>query len=677
MATIVYPIHLVGDTYTSPLQVPNGPTMTSEAFKTVSPIDILSFEDRPQHLDNGWERNQEFTVQGPSINAINTSIILDGARLVPTLTGPVVTASSDVRVDSGDYELGLGTEPVLGVKSAGRGALARAFIFKRKGGKVEIEQEFQYTHIDSIKDRILDTQFTEIQNDGQDFFAFSIHDPIPVSRYHGSNLEADQVEYLSASFSYEAFATSKGLSGTNFLESCDFVSLDSVRVTEWDFEDYGITIGTQYFPIHRHVAVMARYIDDATLVRTIYQIGNSSFGDIDAISGTISISGDFTSSVSLGRLEGFYLFYGVVPAVYIAPEDPVILQQDILDDTAELSYMSINTRDDFGNLVISEPILHLANNEVPEAESTRVIVPLRHTNFFLEPGSNIVIDGTLIRAGKKHWRDNEGTNSVEFKAPVNVLDMLAPSLLVNGTIETQSPFASSQIASDVAAVYGVFKHGDTLRASLAAAVSFQTSSLDTLVTSAQGYGESGYGEGGYGQGKLLSHGSTVYYTTGGQPVVPDNTKLSLMIKPIDIGYELVLPAWAQKDTIEVVEITERSATPFPHWSFINPDILIFNKEKVHDQTTYSITFDVSVYPIIQGINLNNNTLNLSVISDPVALYPEFLGYYLLHSKDIEVRIGYLDEAGTTRYFPKTIDISLAMGIEYLQRVITGTKTLIF
>lgn len=676
MQKIVYSAKLLTTQSASSIIVDSIPTKTSESFKTVSPTFKLSESHNPQELTNGWDSKQEFTQQNDIVSFLNSTLIQDGRRIVPTLTGPVVIAANEVRVDSGDYELSIGIDPVLGVKSAGLGSMARAFIFNRDNGRVGIEQEFQYTHIDSIREKILGTQFTEIQNNGQDFFVFNMHKPICIASYNGSNIDIDQIDYLQSSFDYNVLINNKGITENNFLAMCDYVSLSSVRITEWDFEEYGMSVGAKYFPIYNHVTIIAKYVDEITLEESVYQIGNSFFGDIDAISGTIHISGEFTSGVSLGRLKGFYLFYGVVPSIFVAPSDPSIMTRDILDDSAELSYIAINDTDDYGNLVITEPIVHISNAEKPTAEATGIIVPLRYDKFFVEPSSNIVIDGTLVKAGHKHWKDNEYNNRIEFSAPVHILDMLEPALLVDGVIETRSPIATSETVSDIAAVYGIFKYDDIIRASLGASVALDTTGVNSLVSNAQGYGEGVYGAGGYGQGKISTHGSTVYYTTGGQQVTPENSRIGLQIKPIDIGYEIILPSWAQESTIQIVEITNNATRPFNDWKFINPDIIILDKEKVDDNTIYSITFEVSVYPIIQNINVSAGTISLAVIADPVAQYPEFLGYYLLHSKEISVRIGYIDDAGVKRYFPKHISINMILEKNYLERVITGTKTLL-
>lgn len=676
MQKIVYSAKLLTTQSASSIIVDSIPTKTGESFKTVTPTFLISSTDRPEELTNGWDSKQEFTQENDIVSFLNSTLTQEGRRIIPTLTGPVVIASNEVRVDSGDYELSIGLDPVLGVKSAGMGAMARAFIFNRNDGRVGIEQEFQYTHIDSIREKILSTQFTEIQNNGQDFLVFNMHKPLCVAQYNGSDIDVNQVDYLESSFDYHTLIASKGITEDNFLSMCDYISLNSVRITEWDFEEYGMSIGTKYFPIYNHVTIIAKYVDEITLVESAHQVGNSFFGDVDAISGTIHISGNFTSGVSLGRLQGFYLFYGVIPAIFIAPADPSIMVRDILDDSAELSYIAINDVDDYGNVVVTEPIVHISNAARPTAEATGIIVPLRYDKFFVEPSSNVIIDGVLVKAGHKHWKDNEYTNRIEFSAPVHILDMLEPSALVDGVIETRSPIASLETVSDVAAVYGIFKYDDIIRASLAAAVALDTTAINSLAANAQGYGEGAYGAGGYGQGKIDTHGSTVYYTTGGQQVTPENSRIGLQIKPIDIGYEIILPAWAQESTIQIVEIGHNSTRPFNDWKFINPDIIILDKEKVNDHTIYSITFEVSVYPIIQNINVSAGTITLAVIADPVAQYPEFLGYYLLHSKEIDVRIGYIDDAGVKRYFPKNISINMILEKEYLERVITGTKTLL-
>ena len=645
-----------------------------ESFRDSVPVSKSPEINNPSMLNNGWDIEQTFQQNSSSVMFNNITKVRNSRRIIPNLDGPVIVASNEVRVNSEDFVKYISTAPVMGVRSAGSGARARSFIFKREDGKISIEKEFQYTHLGTIKDKLLNNQFTELEHDDQNFFVFQEDAPTPVSHFRNSSLSLHINEYLSTSFDYNTLLNEHSITEDNFFEMCDYISLESTNVKEWVFEEFGMTISSKYFPIYSHVTIVANYIDGATGDVTTLQIGNSFFDGIDAISGTIVLSTDFMKRVDVSglTLDGFYLFYGVCPAIYIAPSDPVLSIDRILDEETDLSYIGINDHDRSGNLTISEPLIHIKNSSISESALTDVLAPLKYKKIFFEPSSNIVINHKFVRSGEKYWIDNERINKMEFEAPNHVLDMLEQAAFIGDSIITQSPI----VVSDVAAIYGIFKYNETLRASLASTVVFDTTVIQNAISNAQGYGEGPFGAGGFGQGELQTHGSTIYYSTPAQPISPSQNNIAIQVKPVEIGYEVILPAWAVESSIQVTELTTTVARPFEHWSFVQPDIVVFDKEKVNRETTYIISFDMPVHPVITNINFQTGTIDITSTHDPSSIYPAFQGFYVLHSKEITIRMGYVDDAGIRNYFPKTITVNMVLEKEYLQRIVTGMKTIL-
>ncbi|RLA68531.1 MAG: hypothetical protein DRQ78_00145 [Epsilonproteobacteria bacterium] len=694
MPSIIYPAKIKGSELRSNLIEDIYPTAANNPFKNNETLDILEHVTDPKSLTDGWDYPQLFSQSDTSVTFNNSTRISNHKRIIPTLNGPVIVASNEVRVDSDDFVNYIGEVPVMGVKSSGSNANARAFIFNRSNERISIAKEFQYAHINAIEDKLLPDQFTEVSNEGQDFFVFQMEAPLSVSRLNGSSLQLDIVDYLKTSFDYNHVLTKYGIQEDQFLKMCDYVSIlredfkdADEEVYEWVFEDAGMTIHTDYFPIYTHITIIARYVhnevdysepvdggDEIYVIgrrstEYLYQLGPSFYDDVDPISGTIKIQPDFIDS-AIGTLYGFYIFYGIAPSIYINPEDPVIELDEILEENKDLSYIGINDKDNYGNMSIDNDLIHITNDVIPTSETTDVIMPFRYKKFFLEPSSNIYINNEYIKRGKKIWIDNEGVNKIQFTAPVHIIEMIEPVMMDGTTINTGNNI------SDIAAVYGVFRHGNNVRATLASVTAFDTTAGEDMASVAQGYGEGPYGAGGYGQGRIETYGTGLYYTSGGQIIDPKVTSVGVQIRPIDMGYEIVLPAWAVESSILVQEVTEKSATVFKNWEFINPDILVLDKNTAHDYAYYNITYDLSVYPIISGMDLENHTITMNVLHDPQAIYSNFAGYYLLHSKKIKVKIGYVDDQGNRQYFPNELTVNMVLEEGYLQRTVTGTKTIL-
>lgn len=690
MIEVNYTANLVPSTIESTLKKSILPTITGDAFSNSYSSELLEEVIHPNSLTDGWDDDQIFNQTEEEVRFNNTTRILNHRRIIPTLNGPVIVASNEVRVDSDDFVNYISEGPVMGVKSAGTNMNARSFIFNRFNNRISIAKEFQYSHINGIKDKLLENQFTELDNEGQDFFVFQMEAPIPVSWYRHSSMEVSSLDYLKTSLDYNYILIKNNITEVNFLEMCDYVSIlredftdADEHVYEWVFEDEGMILYTDYFPIYTHVTVIARYVDnqviygpdditiiDRTSKEYLYQVGISFYEDIDPISGSIKISPGFADS-AVGTLYGFFIFYGTSPAIYINPQDPTIRLDDILDEDRGLTHIAIDDIDNYGNMSIDNNLIHITNAVIPTSETTNVIMPFRFKRFFIEPDSNIYINNEYVKANTKFWVDNEGVNKLQFRAPVHVLEMIEPAIMEGSTIYT-----GHNSISDIAAIYGVFQYGSNIRATLAAMTSLNTGSETELASVAMGYGEGPYGAGGYGQGEIQTYGTTIYYQTGGQTITPIGNSVGVQIRPIDIGYEIVLPAWAKESTISIQEVTERKAEIFKDWDFIEPDIVVLDKNVAHDYATYSITFEVSIHPVIKSVNLDTNTIDIVVVNNPESIYKGFKGYYLLHSKDIGVKVGYVDREGARQYFSQELTVNMVLEEEYLERVVTGTKTIL-
>ncbi|RKZ92060.1 MAG: hypothetical protein DRQ43_09430, partial [Gammaproteobacteria bacterium] len=227
MPEINYNIKLATQGYSSSLSNGSNPVSTNEHFRTVDPIGLIEELIHPLELDNGWEYEQSFYQSKNKVAINNITRIENGSRIVPSLRGIVISPYEEIFLNTDDFFNFIGDSPVMGARSSGLGVSAMAFIFKRNEGKVSIEEEFQYVHINAIEDKILDSQFSELysEEDGYDYVVFGMQAPNPISQYKNSSLELSIMDFIYSSSDYTYIPSKYSISEKDFLSLCDYQTL--------------------------------------------------------------------------------------------------------------------------------------------------------------------------------------------------------------------------------------------------------------------------------------------------------------------------------------------------------------------------------------------------------------------------------------------------------------------
>jgi hypothetical protein len=677
MATIKYTAQIKTSRYDSNIDYNYSGLEFGARTKTSEPGRILmSHRDMPASMTDGWMGEPLIESSAGIISIQNETLISSGKKAKPSLTGLSVSAINEVRPNTEQYTSLFGEAPVLGVKSIGSRSLASAYIFKRRNGQVSIDREYKYINADIAVGSLGDLDFTEITSDGQDFILFGLREPIPLTEFKGSNATMGINDYLRISSDWTTAPDILGISQESFLQSCDYLGVKDLKVQSWDLRSIDITLKASSFPIYNHVTVLA------DMEGGISQVGIVYADSVDSNRGKVTFSGEWLKSLdfeTFGECKGFYLFYGVVPSVYMDSQGLVVKEEDMLSSDASLSYYGVNTREQEGQVALSENTLTVIRSNKHESINTTLFAPEHYGNLFLEPEKPIVINGELCSPSKRMFINNAGLNKLEFTAPEHLFDLLTPAEFISSG-KVQVP---SQLNGEVAALYGLFKHEDINRVTLMSAYSplsggVISNPVPVADLQAVGFGEGGYSIGGFGSGGLAPYGSTITYVTPTVSVPNEfHEQMAVQIIPERDGYEFILPAWTKFSSIQVSEISNNKVEPFTKWKFTNPDILVLDKETAHASRIYSISFKAIVSPVVSNMNLLDNTFDVIIKENPNTTYQELQGLYLLSGTDFKIKIGYINSLGVRTYFSNEINMSLIVTREYLERVVTGLKSVLF
>jgi hypothetical protein len=636
-----------------------------------STISEKQIVDNMGTAEDGWKLESVFTEENESVVIPDTSYIQNNKELRPSLNGIALAASHEVRLDTPEYTNIFGEDPRLGTKSIGQGRLAKAFIFKRDGDNIEIEKEFNYLN-SQLSLSITDNDFTEMQSDGQNYILFNIKKPISLHSFKQSNIDVDINDFLLLSIDHQVFLSKYSIEEDHFFETCDYIPLESLNLQSWAIADTDVVLKAKYFPIHSHASVFIKFDSG-----DIEQLGFSYFDNVDLHSGTITISGMLIDSFrELGDISGFYIYYGVVPGLYLNSTEAKIGEADILSDRKSLSYYGIDPKDQQGTLAISEPLLQINRDVNYESVFTDIFVPENREDIFIETDVPIMINKKVLHPGEKYFTGRTGTQRIEVSAPLHLLDLVGPANFTSGSVIEMN----SSLASNVYAVYGLFDHTDFSRLTLMAA-SRQDGDGDEpgdISYEAVGFGEGPFGLGGFGQGELTTYNSNVVYNISGsipQPIF--NEDMAIQVRPSRDGYQFILPAWTTDDQITVTEVNLGNGSNFTDWTFIGPDVIMLDPNKADRNTLYNIEFKAIASPVIPEINVYNGTITIDIGTDPVSSYTHFKDFYLLGGKQITLRLGYLDSLRNKTYFPNDIKVDLLISESFLKQTITGSKSILF
>lgn len=622
-------------------------------------------------MSDGWMSRPLFEDMGGSVVFPNDKIIRDGRQAFVELNGPCVTAVNHVTVDSRRHRRMLNGNTVLGVKSRKDGPSSRAFTFRRRDGKLSVHSEYIFKDESLAVSELGDDEYTEITQDGNSFIVFNSTTPSSISSIRGVDASLEINDYLEISMDWTKGPLLTGMSEYHYLESCDYTSLESLRAFDWTVPDSEVVLKAEFFPIYNHVSVVAKLQGGMVQMGIVYP------EYVDSNSGTVSFPGSWIGSLDTdthGECLGFYLFYGVVPSVYLNPERLVVRDYSLLSDQASLSHWGVNLLDKEGGVSLSENTLTIIRDNEYSSAATTMFAPLRIGEIFIEPEHPVRINGEVYTQERPLVAKNNGPIKLEFSFPDHLIDMLTPITgQVPSGIAGRTPvkiLIPSQTSSEATAIYGLFRVGSVRRFTMMSSWSplsvGDTNSLPLAPT-------------GFGAGTLSHYQSAITYL---HPTVSilntDTPDISLEIVPERDGFEFILPAWTKLPNVTVVERSSSGDVRFTDWSFINPDVLILDKEKVVPSRTYIVTVEVEVSPVIQNINLTEGSLDVIMNSNPMESYgSQCMGLYLLSSKDFRVRTGYIGPLGEKHYFPNNINISILISKNYLERVVLGLKSIFF
>jgi hypothetical protein len=632
---------------------------------------IIDYKNYPSMLTDGWLESPEVLDENNIISISDSKFIKNGSKILPSLNGLSTAAYKEIRIDSQEYVDIFGTEPTLGAPSISSFLNPKAYMFKRHNGKVSIHEEFTHKITGTDDTSVARNEFISKEFSNTRYILFGIKKPIPLTEYKDSNIDLGINDYLSLSLNLSTALTNLGITEEEFLDLSDYISLDSLRIRSWDIKNIKVTLKAKYFPIYPHVTVIA------DMENGLQQIGLDFLNDVSPNRGIVSLNGSAVSK-TMGECKGFYLFYGCVPSVYHNSEQFSIPVHELLSELDGITPIEINNREQEGQVAITEPMIAIARDIKYSSANTGLIIPEHYKNVFIEPSSPLIINGDMYDQNTRMYFNNNGKINLEISAPDHLFDLVEKaSLLSNNTIQVQS-----RIVGEAAALYGLFTNVDASRLSLMSVHKLSDSTIDPetiKVAEAVGYGLGKYSAGGFSLGEITTYQSTVTYTNE-NPYDYSNEytrNISVRIVPEKDGYDFILPAWTIKTNIKVYEMSEKHYETFSGWKFIEPDIIMLDKDKIHPTRTYEIVYEAIASPYIPNVNLLDNTINIISDKDPASAYPSFKGLYLLSSKEIKIRIGYINSLGAKDYFSNEATVHLIITNDYLDQTITRLKSISF
>jgi hypothetical protein len=649
-----------------------GITFGSRTKSTRSGRTIVDMTKTPSAMTDGTLIRPDIVSNKDSILISNEDAINNNRIIATQLNGLSTAAYKEIRIDSPEYVKTFGVDPVLGAPSLSSLDKPRAFIFRRLGGTLSVEKEFILKDRNTDDSNVGQDDFTEIYYQDSKYLLFGIRKPIPLTTLRGSSIDVGINEYLELSLNYQSKLTSLGIEEDLFFDICDYISTEDLKIKSWNLQDTTVSLSAKYFPIFPHVTVLAR------MENGIQQIPLDYFNEVFVNRGVVSFSGSKVAKI-MGDCLGFYMFYGCVPSVHHSPDDIVIpLHSVISEDRSILSY-GISHQDKEGQLVISEPLVSILRDITHSSTLTEVTVPQFYSNVFIEPTSHIQINGKTYGPSNRMFVNNDGPIGLELSAPDHLFELVERTEI--DTSSGNSIQINSPIVGEAAAIYGLFKSGTMNRLSLMSIykVSNAIPPENVVVSEAVGFGLGNFSSGGFGLGSIQTYYSSATYTNANPyDYSTEYTRnLSVRVVPEIDGHDFILPAWTVKNNVSVFEMSETHYETFTGWRFIEPDIITLDKDMVHPTRTYEIVFEAIASPYVPNVNLETNSLNLIVDRDPGSSYQSFGGLYLLGSKEIKLRIGYIDELGAKNYFSNEVTVHLTVTNNYLDQTISRLKSISF
>lgn len=639
------------------------------SVKSSIPGELILGQTNPLNMSNGWLDKPSVYREGNYIRAEYSRFISDNRLISTELNGLAVVADAERYINSAEYLSFIGPKPTMGIEGIGTGRYSKSFLFRRKEDKVEIYKQFNYVSID-IETEDLDS-YTELElGNGEYVLVFKREKPYPISELKDSSLQLDLSDYLLCSLDPHRFIEEKGIEEENFFEMCDTLTIQDLNVQEWHFAGTDITLKTKYFPIYKHIAVIARFENGYREITVDY------YKNVDIHRGIVTIDGDFIKNNTLGEFKSFNLFYGVVPMVFLRPDDFKILEAELLSEYLPLTYKGIDNNDQEGSVTIPEPLISISRNPTYESQFTDINIPRKYKRIFVDPSSPIMINGEIVSSERNIIVDNNnGLIKLEIAAAEALLDLVEPINFV----EYDKFKLDTNLSTDQAAVFGLFNYNDKLkRLSLMASSNSNWEEYEQAIERS-GWGDRGFGTGGYSQGYFTTYGTSLVYTTATENAYDNISRddFSYRVIPERDGYDIILPAWADRNTIKITEVGLRQLHAFNKWRYIEPDIILLDKDHMHPTRTYNIAFEPVAFPYLTNADTDDDTFSLIINKDPNDEYNTFQGLYVLGNKTITLRFGYFNSIGDKIYFNNEIEINQIITREFMQRILTKEQSVLF
>lgn len=591
---------------------------------------VIDHSNNAHLFTNGTVEQTGLVEEDGAVIISNKGMIRDGRRIYPNISGMTSLASSMVDGNIA-AELLSSNETQVG------------YIFRRSNKTVSVFREYTRANPEEARFTIRDGKAV-----------FSHQSPVSYSELKGSNRSFTEQDYRDVrQLDLNAAAARLQMDTDAFLSHCQFVPVSEFVQS--------LMINTEFFPIFSSVAVYGVY---QTASDTIYA---SSRLDVNPYNGKISLARD---AFTIDGLVGVYIFYGILPGLYLRQPIASTDIASIVSEDSKLSFVAVDVHSGLDAASVSASDINLRRSLLSQesgSASVTIRIPKRYKYLTLESDSHVLAGQSIIEPGKRKIFRNKINNHLTFTLPHHLWHMASPVSVA----DVNSKISVSQNVGNFAAIYGLFVNGGVQRLSLMSVMLTPSAAgpQNNAPELFSGVNITGIPENYYSsrRTRVLTAGSTT-------PQAPSNINtISITITPGVDGLQHVLPTWAEKGSILITE----SGAPFYDWEYIEPDIVIFDKDKTKKDVAYTITYQSIVDPICPNLDLVNGLLDTGLFSFPPTEYDSFEGFYLLSSKAFQIHPGMIDVTGRHTYLSEPIDVIANIDEGVIFQLISSFKAFIF
>lgn len=652
-------------------QVDSGHFMPGDYIPSIEGSSKISINNYNSIVEDGWL--EEPVMEDLEDKTILWSGILkqDGLLLHTPISGPFALANNQVRLDSDKFTDVLDYEYVLGFQSPSIDINPIGLTYRRTDDRIEIWQDYKYTPYESIIDKLPTRNITGIEVDDKKYILTALQNPTSAAQAkEAQNIEIELVDYYLASQSYTDLCSKYSIEEDQFLEYCDYISSQSLGLIPGELIGTSTTISikTKFFPIYNYVSLLLHTSSG------IKQIGPE---NVDTVYGSIDVSSEALQTHD--DILGFYIFYGVVPAIYLNPPNTIVKYSDILSKDSSITHLGINNIDSIRDIYTSTNLVNIrANLAEEDNESLIVQANAAYKEIFFEPESNVVINGELVQVGEAFRIDNAVKNFVNIKAPHSVVDLVENAYISNNRVMLNNDILDSNLV-----LFGNFEIAEMNRLALMSfldtnATINQDPDSSTNLTVSTGFGGGVFSEGVFNRGLYRS----TYDIMGGQGLPTEERllqELAVTVVPSQYGYEIILPLWADKSSIQVHELDKNMTrtSVFRNWTYIEPDLVILDKNHTKRNKHYVISFKPVASFAIRDVNIYKNYMDIITSTNIFNNFIYLKGLKVLSNKRYNIKVGYIDSHGNKVYTRKNITVNQYINQEFIKEIISGYKSIIF